>query len=64
MKCVEVYKELYHQEPFAVAFCPYRIVLWAHMLTTSMEKSTVWQSTGESTWPITRRRMALWNYSL
>ena len=25
MKCVEVYKELYHQEPFDVAFCPYRI---------------------------------------
>ena len=26
MKCVEVYKELYHQEPFDVAFCPYRIM--------------------------------------
>lgn len=25
MKCVEVYKELYHQEPFDVAFCPYRM---------------------------------------
>ena len=32
MKCVEVYKELYHQEPFAVAFCPYRISpLGAHI---------------------------------
>lgn len=32
MKCVEVYKELYHQEPFDVAFCPYRISpLGAHM---------------------------------
>ena len=25
MKCVEVYKELYHQEPYGIAFCPYRI---------------------------------------
>lgn len=32
MKCVEVYKELYHQEPFDVAFCPYRISpLGAHI---------------------------------
>ena len=32
MKCVEVYKELYHQEPFGVAFCPYRISpLGAHI---------------------------------
>ena len=32
MKCVEVYKELYHQEPFDVAFCPYRInPLGAHI---------------------------------
>ena len=25
MRCVEVYKKLYHQEPFDIAFCPYRI---------------------------------------
>ena len=25
MKCVEVYQSLYHQEPYGVAFCPYRI---------------------------------------
>ena len=32
MKCVEVYRELYHQEPFDVAFCPYRISpLGAHI---------------------------------
>lgn len=32
MKCVGVYKELYHQEPFDVAFCPYRISpLGAHI---------------------------------
>lgn len=32
MKCVEVYKKLYHQEPFDVAFCPYRISpLGAHI---------------------------------
>ena len=32
MKCVEVYKDLYHQEPFDVAFCPYRISpLGAHI---------------------------------
>ena len=32
MKCVEVYKELYHQEPFDIAFCPYRISpLGAHI---------------------------------
>lgn len=32
MKCVEVYKEQYHQEPFDVAFCPYRISpLGAHI---------------------------------
>ena len=32
MKCVEVYKELYHQEPFGIAFCPYRISpLGAHI---------------------------------
>lgn len=32
MKCVEVYKELYHQEPYGVAFCPYRISpLGAHI---------------------------------
>ena len=43
MKCVEVYKELYHQEPFDVAFCPYRISpLGAHI-----------------TWPTTRNRMVL-----
>ena len=43
MKCVEVYKELYHQEPFDVAFCPYRISpLGAHIVTISTEKSMVW----------------------
>ncbi len=32
MKCVEVYRELYHQEPFDVAFCPYRVSpLGAHI---------------------------------
>ena len=32
MKCVEVYKELYHQEPYGIAFCPYRISpLGAHI---------------------------------
>ena len=32
MKCVEVYEGLYHQEPFDVAFCPYRISpLGAHI---------------------------------
>ena len=32
MKCVEVYKELYHQEPFDVTFCPYSISpLGAHI---------------------------------
>lgn len=32
MKCVEVYQKLYHQEPFDVAFCPYRISpLGAHI---------------------------------
>ena len=32
MKCVEVYKNLYHQEPYGVAFCPYRISpLGAHI---------------------------------
>ena len=25
MKCVEVYQSLYHQGPYGVAFCPYRI---------------------------------------
>ena len=35
MKCVGVYKELYHQEPFDVAFCPYRISpLGAHIIET------------------------------
>ena len=32
LKCVEVYEGLYHQEPFDVAFCPYRISpLGAHI---------------------------------
>lgn len=32
MKCVEVYEDLYHQEPYGVAFCPYRISpLGAHI---------------------------------
>ena len=32
LKCVETYEELYHQEPFDVAFCPYRISpLGAHI---------------------------------
>ena len=32
MRCVEVYRELYHKEPFGVAFCPYRISpLGAHI---------------------------------
>ena len=32
MRCVEVYKKLYHQEPFDIAFCPYRISpLGAHI---------------------------------
>lgn len=32
MKCVEVYEGLYHQKPFDVAFCPYRISpLGAHI---------------------------------
>lgn len=32
MKCVSVYKEIYNQEPFGVAFCPYRISpLGAHI---------------------------------
>ena len=32
LKCVETYEELYHQEPFDVAFCPYRIsTLGAHI---------------------------------
>lgn len=32
MKCVEVYKELYPQKPFDVAFCPYHISpLGAHV---------------------------------
>ena len=32
MKCIEVYKNIYHQEPFDVAFCPYRISpLGAHI---------------------------------
>ena len=64
MKCVEVYKELYHQEPFDVAFCPYRISLhWVRISTISMEKSTVWQSTKEFTWPTIRSRTVLWNCS-
>ena len=33
MKCVEVYKELYHQELFDVAFCPYRISPLAAAMT-------------------------------
>ena len=32
MKCIEVYKNIYHQDPFDVAFCPYRISpLGAHI---------------------------------
>lgn len=32
MKCVEIYRELYRQEPYDVAFCPYRISpLGAHI---------------------------------
>ena len=32
MKCVEKYEQLYHQKPFDVAFCPYRISpLGAHI---------------------------------
>lgn len=32
MQCVEVYEQLYHQEPAGVAFCPYRISpLGAHI---------------------------------
>lgn len=32
LKCVETYEELYHQKPFDVAFCPYRISpLGAHI---------------------------------
>ena len=31
-ECVEVYKKLYHQEPFGIAVCPYRISpLGAHI---------------------------------
>ena len=68
MKCVEVYKELYHQEPFDVAFCPYRISPLGAHIDHQYGKinglATVWQSTRESTWPITRNRMVLWNCSL
>lgn len=64
MKCVEVYKELYHQEPFDVAFCPYRISPLGAHIDHQYGKSMVWQSTRESTWPITRNRMVLWNCSL
>ena len=32
MKCVEAYVKIYHREPKAVAFCPYRISpLGAHI---------------------------------
>lgn len=32
MKCVEKYEQFYHQEPYGVTFCPYRISpLGAHI---------------------------------
>lgn len=63
MKCVEVYKKLYHQEPFDVAFCPYRISPLGAHIDISMEKSMDWQSIRAFTWPTTRNRTALWNCS-
>lgn len=64
MKCVEVYKKLYHQEPFDIAFCPYRISPLGAHIDHQYGKINGLASTRESTWPITRNRMVLWNCSL
>ena len=60
MKCVEVYKELYHQEPFDVAFCPYRISpLGAHI---DHQYGKI-NGLAIDTWPTTRSRTVLWSCS-
>ena len=63
MKCVEVYKELYHQEPYGVAFCPYASARLELTLITSMARSMVWQLIRASTWHTIRNTMVLWNCS-
>lgn len=64
MKCVEVYKELYHQEPFDVAFCPYRISpLGAHIDHQYGKINGLAIDKGIHILT-TRNRMVLWNCSL
>ena len=63
MKCVGVYKELYHQEPFDVAFCPYRISpLGAHIDHQYGKINGLAIDKGIH-WHTTRSRMVLWNCS-
>ena len=63
MKCVVVYKELYHQEPFDVAFCPYRISpLGAHIDHQYGKINGLAIDKGIHM-ATTRSRMVLWNCS-
>ncbi len=64
MKCVEVYKELYHQEPFDVAFCPYRISPLGAHIDHQYGKINGLAIDKEFTWPTIRNRTALWSCSL
>lgn len=63
MKCVEVYKELYHQEPYGVAFCPYRISPLGAHIDHQYGKINGWQLIRASTWHTIRNTMVLWNCS-
>ena len=64
MKCVEVYKELYHQEPFDVAFCPYRISPLGSAYRPSVRKiNGLAIDKGIPPWPTTRNRMVWWSCS-
>ena len=59
MKCVGVYKELYHQEPFDVAFCPYRISPLGAHIDHQYGKINGLAIDREFTWHTTRSRMVL-----
>ena len=50
LKCVETYEEVYHQEPFDVAFCPYRISPLEHILIISMARLMDWLLIREYIW--------------
>ena len=64
MKCVEVYEGLYHQEPFDVAFCPYRISPLGAHIDHQYGKINGLAIDKEYIWLTIRSRMVSLNYSL